>query len=441
MNRRDFTRAMLGTMGAWAASPAALWSQPPPPSDLRIDGTRLMHWLTTLTRFGGTEDGGVTRVAYSDADLVARGYVTELMRSAGLEVTVDLAGNIVGRRAGSVPGLAPLAFGSHIDTVPGGGRYDGSVGSLAAIEVVQTLANSGHRTRHPLEVIIFQNEEGALVGSRALSGELGKEELERMTHSGYTIGEGTRRIGGDPARLPSARLQPGHYTAFLELHIEQGGVLEARGTDIGVVEGIVGINWWDVTIEGMTNHAGTTPMDQRRDALLAAARYVELVNRVVTARPGRQVGTVGMLEVSPGASNVIPGRVETSLELRDLRAETMQSLFAEIEREAHRIGRDSGTSFTFTPAFRSDPAPADPGVQQAVATAAQALGLSTQRMPSGAGHDTQSMARFTTVGMIFIPSVGGISHAPQEFSHPKDIENGANVLLQALLALDGSLLS
>jgi N-carbamoyl-L-amino-acid hydrolase len=189
----------------------------------------------------------------------------------------------------------------------------------------------------------------------------------------------------------------------------------------------------------VANHAGTTPMDQRRDALLAASRFVEMVNRVVTATPGNQVGTVGKLEVSPGAPNVIPGRVAASLELRDLRTETMQALFAEIEREAHRIGQESGTSFTFTSSFSSSPAPTDPRVQQAIQTAANALGFSTRRIPSGAGHDTQSMARFAPAGMIFIPSVNGISHSPQEFSHPEDIENGANVLLHALLALDDSL--
>jgi N-carbamoyl-L-amino-acid hydrolase len=439
MNRREFARAALGTMGAWATNPGAMWARAPHLPHLRVDGPRLTQWLVALARFGGTEDGGVARVAYGEADLEARGYVTELMRSAGLEVTVDLAGNLVGRRSGSVPDLAPLAFGSHIDSVPGGGRYDGPVGSLAAVEVVQTLEENGHHTRHPLEVVIFQNEEGGLVGSRALSGELSVEELERMTHSGLTMREGIRRIGGDPGRLSSARRRPGHYAAFLELHIEQGRVLEAQGTDIGVVEGIVGINWWNVTIEGVANHAGTTPMDQRRDALLAASRFVEMVNRVVTATPGNQVGTVGKLEVSPGAPNVIPGRVAASLELRDLRTETMQALFAEIEREAHRIGEESGTSFTFTSSFSSSPAPTDPRVQQAVQTAANALGLSTRRIPSGAGHDTQSMARFAPAGMIFIPSVNGISHSPQEFSHPEDIENGANVLLHALLALDDSL--
>lgn len=439
MNRREFARVALGAAGALALNPGQLWAGSPVREDLRVDGARLLHRMDALAQFGGMENGGVTRVAYSDADLAARDFTSNLMRAAGLEVAIDKAGNIVGRRAGTDPGLAPLAFGSHIDSVPNGGRFDGPVGSLAAVEVVQTLADHGHRTRHPLEVVIFQNEEGGLVGSRALSGELRAEELERVSFSGLTIAEGIRRIGGDPSRLSEVRRRPGDYAAFLELHIEQGGVLESRKTDIGVVDGIVGINWWNVTVDGMANHAGTTPMELRRDALVSAASFIGMVNRVVRAAPGRPVGTVGALEVEPGAPNVIPGRVSASLELRSLEAETLRALFAEIEREARRIGEEAGTAFAFEPSFDSAPALADPRVAGSVQAAARELGLSTLRMPSGAGHDTQSVARFAPTGMIFIPSVGGISHAPEEFSHPHDIENGANVLLHAVLALDASL--
>ncbi|HEV2131795.1 MAG TPA: hydantoinase/carbamoylase family amidase, partial [Longimicrobiaceae bacterium] len=230
---------------------------------LRVDGSRLLDRLHVLAQIGRTLEGGVNRPAYSEADLQARAQVREWMRAASLEVSTDAAGNLIGRRAGTEPGLPPLALGSHIDSVPDGGHYDGPVGSLAAIEVAQTLAENGVATRHPLEIIIFQNEEGGLVGSRALSGELREEELDKIAASGRALREGIRLLDGDPDRLAEVRRRPGGIAAFLELHIEQGGILEAEGAEIGVVEGIVGIRWWEVIIEGAANHAGTTPMHQR----------------------------------------------------------------------------------------------------------------------------------------------------------------------------------
>ncbi|HUG40123.1 MAG TPA: Zn-dependent hydrolase, partial [Longimicrobiales bacterium] len=293
------------------------------------------------------------------------------------------------------------------------------------------------RTRHPLEVIVFANEEGGLYGSRALSGELPARELENASHSGLTVREGIRRIGGDPDRLAEVRRAPGDLAAFLELHIEQGGVLERENTDIGVVQGIVGIGWWDVTWEGMANHAGTTPMDQRHDALLAAARLVQATNDVARSTPGRHVATVGRIRAEPGAPNVIPGRVVHSLEIRDLEEDTMRMLFERIRAEAERIATESGTRVSFQELNWIRPAPADPRVQAAVVGAAEALGLSHRPLPSGAGHDAQSMARLAPAGMIFVPSVGGISHSPRELTRPHDVVNGANVLLNAVLRLDG----
>jgi N-carbamoyl-L-amino-acid hydrolase len=224
--------------------------------------------------------------------------------------------------------------------------------------------------------------------------------------------------------------------AYLELHIEQGGVLEAERTTIGIVEGIVGIRWWDVTVTGFANHAGTTPMNQRRDAMLAAARFVDMVNRVVTSEPGRQVGTVGRLQPRPGAPNVIPGTVVCSLELRDLEEATILRLFERIRNEAGQIGAATGTTFAFEPLHVNEPAPSDPRMRAVIARAADALMLSHRVMPSGAGHDAQALAQLGPMGMIFIPSVGGISHSPKEFSHAEDIVHGAGVLLGAVLAAD-----
>jgi beta-ureidopropionase / N-carbamoyl-L-amino-acid hydrolase len=290
--------------------------------------------------------------------------------------------------------------------------------------------------RHPLEVIIFQNEEGGTIGSQALGEGLSEKILNLISQSGKSIREGTRAVGGDPEKLATARRQPGSIAGYFELHIEQGGSLEREKIDIGVVEGIVGILHSDVTIEGFANHAGTTPMDQRRDALLSAARFIEKVNQVVTSVPGRQVGTVGWIKVEPGAYNVIPGKVVLGLELRDLDEEKFVSLFKQIQTEAEGLGRQNQTRFTFTEPVLSHPALTDKKFQKLIDETARSLGFTTKVMPSGAGHDAQEIARLGPVGMIFIPSIGGISHSPKEFSRPQDVENGANVLLQTVLAFD-----
>ncbi|MFL6274501.1 MAG: Zn-dependent hydrolase, partial [Blastocatellia bacterium] len=297
MNRREFNITLLGAVGEMATIPVTAQTT------LRVNGARLNAHLAALTEFGKNPQGGVSRVAYSDADRQGRDYAMRLMREARLDVTIDAAGNLVGQRKGSEAQHAPLVIGSHIDSVPEGGNYDGDVGSLSAIEVAQTLAENNITTRHPLEVIIFQNEEGGTIGSHALCCGLTEKQLNLPSRSGKTIREGIKFIGGDPDRLSAARRKRGDIAAYLELHIEQGGLLEAEKINIGVVEGIVGIRQWDVTVEGFANHAGTTPMNQRRDALLAGARFIDAVNRIVTSLPGRQVGTVGRIQAQPGAYN------------------------------------------------------------------------------------------------------------------------------------------
>jgi len=395
-----------------------------------------MKHIHALAEFGKNPQGGVSRVAYSDADKQGREYVLGLLREAKLDVSIDAAGNLIGRRTGASSGLKPLLIGSHIDTVPEGGNYDGVVGSIGAIEVAHTLAEKSVSLRHPLEVVIFQNEEGGLIGSRAMDGELTERELDLVSRSGKTIREGITLIGGDPTKLAGVRRKRSDIAAYLELHIEQGAYLDNEKIKIGVVEGIVGINWWDVTIEGFANHAGTTAMNNRQDALLAAAKFIEAVNRIVTSVPGRQVGTVGRINALPGAPNVIPGKVVLSLELRDLDAAKINMLYERIRAEAQQIATASKTKFDFKEINANVPAPTDNRIRSFIVEAARELGLSTKLMPSGAGHDAQDMAQLGPVGMIFVPSVGGISHSPREFSYPEDIANGANVLLHTLLKLD-----
>jgi len=433
MNRRRFNLSLL------AAVPAIALRIPQATPQPRINGTRLNAHLSELAQFGKTPAGGTSRVAYSDVDLQARQFAMKLMREADLDVSIDAAGNILGRRAGTDSSLKPVMIGSHIDSVPDGGSYDGQVGSMGAIEVAQTFAENKVRLRHPLEVVIFENEEGGTIGSAAITRGLTEKDLAIVTNSKKTIREGIKFIGGDPDHLASAVRKKGDLAGYIELHIEQGGVLYSEKIDIGVVEGIVGVFWWEVTVEGFANHAGTTPMNQRRDALLAAAKYIDAVNRVVTSIPGRQVGTVGKIQALPGAFNVIPGKVITSLGLRDLDAAKVQMLFDKIQAEVRQIEAATGTKFEFKQVNSSQPALTDPRMRAAIDESAKQLGLTTRSLPSGAGHDAQEIAELCPIGMIFVPSRDGISHSPREFSKPEDITNGAKVLLRSLLNLDARL--
>ena len=407
----------------------------------RIDAARLQATLEQLSTFGRPTGGsfadGVSRVAYSDADVAGRAYAMGLMRDAGLDPRIDAAGNITGTRAGSDPALKPIVIGSHVDSVPGGGNFDGQVGSMAAIEVVRALKQHHLVTRHPLEVTLWSNEEGGPLGSSAVVEALPAETLERH-YGGVRMRDGLLKIGGDPDHLERARRAPHSLHCYLELHIEQGGVLEKAGVAIGVVDGIVSIDEYDVEVKGFANHAGTTPMGERRDALLAAARVVEAVREIATRAPGRQVGTVGRFEVFPNAPNVIPGRVLLSVEFRDLSDATIARLGAETAARLQQIARETGTEISMVRAIHDDPALADVRIQKQIEAAAATLGLTTLHLPSGAGHDAQNLAKLGPMGMIFIPSLGGISHSPKELSRWSDCANGADVLLRTVLRVDRS---
>ncbi len=444
MDRRLF----LTTLGA-AALPArrlrASWRDGPH----RVSPARLQSQLERLSEFGRPPGGafadGVSRIAYSDADVSARAYVMSLMREAGLTTRVDPAGNIFGSTSrppdtGGRGSERPILFGSHIDSVPSGGNFDGDLGSLAAIEAVRALGTAGVRTRHPLEVVVWAEEEGSaygrsLSGSRAMAGQFPAEELE-LTVSGIKKAEAIKRIGGDPARLEHARRATESFHAYLELHIEQGGTLEKAGLPIGVVEGIVSIERLDVTVRGFANHAGTTPMGERQDALIAASQLILAIREIVTREPGRQVGTVGKLEVSPNATNVVPGVVKHTIDLRDLDAAKLARLADEIRARARDIAAATRTEIEIARVTHHDAALAAPAMQEAIVRAADTLGLRWTRMPSGAGHDAQMAARICPMGMIFVPSVGGISHSPRELTAWADCARGADVLVETILVVD-----
>ena len=410
---------------------------------LHVDAARLRRGLEGLSVFGrppgGTFADGVSRTAYSDADLVGRDYVMGLMRDVGLSPRIDPAGNIFARRAGRDEALPPILFGSHIDSVPEGGNFDGDLGVLASIEAVRALGAAGIVTRHPLEVVVWAHEEGGtfpngLNGSRAVAGQLFEGELDQVWN-GLRKADGIRRIGGDPDRIADAR-RDGWFHAYLELHIEQGGNLHRDGIPIGVVEGIVAISRYRATITGFANHAGTTAMADRQDALVAAARLVLAVREEVTRVPGRQVGTVGHIEVSPNATNVIPGRVEHTIELRDLSEEKLAAIAEAIRGRAAAIGAETKTTIAIEPVGGYAGAMAAEPVKAAIERAAGALSLGHVRMPSGAGHDAQMMARLGPMGMIFVPSVGGVSHSPKELTSWEDCARGADALLGAVLEID-----
>jgi N-carbamoyl-L-amino-acid hydrolase len=426
-----FLRTFLLLAVVLTAAPA-LRSQSGP----HVNGDRLIENMNAMAAIGKDPAGGYARVAYSDADRQGREYVMGLLRATGLTPSIDAAGNITARWPGSGQGLSVLVIGSHVDSVPQGGNFDGIVGSLGAIEVTQTLAENHLTLRHPLEVLIFQNEEGGLKGSRAISGELREEELNQATRSGKTLRDGIAFSGGDPAHIADVHRKKGDIFAYLELHIQQGGSLAAEKIDIGVVEGIVGNRRWDVTIEGKANHAGTTPMNERQDAMLAAAKFIEAVNRVLISMPGAQVGTVGRLQAFPGAYNVVAGKVVLGLDVRDLDEAKIELLSDKVRAEADRIAQATGTKLAFEQIVNDLPARTDPRLQRIVADSAKQLGLTSKMMPSGATQDAQSIGRIAPIGMIFVPSIGGISHAPEEFTRPQDVINGANVLLRSVLAVD-----
>ncbi len=435
MRRRDFLQT-----AAAAVTGVALRTQIRPAGadwkDWRVNGPRVNQHLTDLSRFGANPQGGVSRVAFTEADIAGRRFAMDLMRQAGLAVRIDPVGNIIGERAGSTQNALPILFGSHIDSVPEGGNYDGDVGSMAAIEVAQTLVERSYRNRHPLNVVIWCDEESGLTGSRGFIGDLPAAELTSPGRDGVPLADKIRRIGGDPDRLADARHARGSIAGYVELHIEQGAILDEGGLQIGIVEGIVGIHHYDVTIHGFANHAGTTPMNRRRNAMLAAAELTLAVDRIVRSVPGRQVGTVGRLLVRPGAPNVIPGQVDLTVELRDLSTTKITSLWDQIHAEALEIARKYDTTLDYALQHTNDPALSDPRIRAVIADAVASLQLTSQLMPSGAGHDAQDLARICPMGMIFVPSEKGISHSPLELTTPQDVTNGANVLLQTILRLD-----
>ncbi len=413
----------------------------PDSSSIEINADRLWSRLYELAEIGRSECSGVTRLSFTEEERAAKDLVASYMREAGLEVRQDAVGNLIGRREGSDPEAPIVLAGSHVDSVPNGGDFDGPLGVLAAVEALQVMEERDVETGRPIEIVAFTDEEGArfgfgMIGSRATAGTLTPEDLDREDERGVSIAGAMRDSGLDPERIDEAARPEGSIHAYVELHIEQGRILENEDLPVGVVTGIAGPVWLRLTLEGEAGHAGTTPMGLRRDALVAAAAIVGRVEREA-ARTGTTVGTVGQLELKPGGINIVPGHVSFSLDLRDIDKEVRDGVEARISDEAGRICEERGIGLETQTLQRLPPVLCSDLVRGAAREACDALGFEPFELASGAGHDGMHLADLCPIGMIFVRSKNGLSHNPDEYSSREDCTAGAEVLYLTLLRLAG----
>jgi allantoate deiminase len=406
---------------------------------LMINKARLFARLMELGNIGQQETGGITRQAFTSEDRAAKDLVTSYMKEAGLSVREDAVGNLIGRKEGRNPNASVVLTGSHIDSVCNGGIFDGALGIIAGIEVLQTLNEEGIETEHPIEVCAFNDEEGSrfsfsMFGSRGIIGDLTRKDLEMKDKNGISVAEAMQVQGFDPDKIGEAIRSRESLKAFIELHIEQGKVLESNNLSIGIVSGIVNELWLKCTVKGQAGHAGATPMNMRNDALVAAAEMVQMIEREAK-KTGTTVATVGKLSVLPGGINIIPGSVEFTLDLRDISQEVSDGVEAQIFKEFDRICQERGVELQTEILQRIPPAPCSYEFQKAAQEACEQLGLIHFTLPSGAGHDAMQMINICPIGMIFVRSKDGVSHNPAEWSTPEDCADGTNVLYHTLLDL------
>jgi beta-ureidopropionase / N-carbamoyl-L-amino-acid hydrolase len=405
---------------------------------IAISLPRLKSHIEALSRFGRNPGGqGITRSCWSPVHEEARAWLLGKMKDAGLETWVDPAGNTFGRLGTGGPAVMT---GSHIDTVPQGGPLDGALGVLAGLECLQTIRDAGISTRLPLTVAAWSDEEGrygSLFGSRAFTGKLDPKAIPTMAAAdGERLVDAMARAGYNALEAPKAKADPKALAAYVELHIEQGPHLDAARIPIGLVEGIVGIRRYRLHFVGEPDHAGTTPMEWRKDAFLGAAQYaLKAREHIVKKGSGRSVTNFGRIELQPGVSNIVPARAVMLQEMRELDGKILARLDRECQSLARTVARGRGLKVVIELLSRTEPAQCSPRVMEAVARACGTLKLKYKRMPSGAGHDAQNLATITRAGMLFIPSKGGRSHRPDEMSDWKAIERGGNALLHTLLDL------
>ena len=406
-----------------------------------IDGERLWRRLFELAEIGKQEGGGITRLSFTKDERAAKELAASYMEEAGLSVREDAVGNLFGRREGRDPDDPVVLVGSHLDSVYNGGNFDGPLGVLAAIEVLQTLKDRDVETEHPIEVVSFTDEEGArfsfgMIGSRALAGTLTPEDLHNEDEQGTSLAEAMRNTGLDPGSIDDAARPRGSLKAYVELHIEQGKLLENENRPVGVVTGIAGPLWLRFTLEGEAGHAGTTPMRFRRDALAAAARIIGHIE-AEASESVTTVGTVGQLNLSPGGINIIPGRVEFTLDLRDIDEGVRNEVERRIVEGARGLCEERGVGLSVDTLQRVAPVPCSELVQSTAEAACKELGLEPYFLASGAGHDGMQLKDLCPIGMIFVRSKDGVSHNPDEWSTEEDCTAGGNILYRTVLDLAG----
>ncbi|HEV7258671.1 MAG TPA: Zn-dependent hydrolase [Bosea sp. (in: a-proteobacteria)] len=411
---------------------------------MSIDQSRLWRRLETLSRLTD-RDRPWTRRSFTPRFLEGRAWLAAEFRAAGLETGIDAGGNLIGRLEGTEQGLAPILIGSHSDTVPSGGRYDGILGVLAALEVAQGLIENGERRRHPLEVVDFLAEEPSefeglsCIGSRAMSGALTPEHLALRRADGMSLEEGIAYVGGRPQDVAGSARAPGSIAAYLELHIEQGRVLESEAKPIGIVTDIVGIRRERITVTGRADHAGATPMPLRSDALVGAARLIEAAYQKAMATSGDAqplVATFGKIDVSPNAANAVPGEVVMTLEVRSGNEAAVSAFGGALVREVQPELDALRLKVKAEPISNVAPVACATVIRTAIADASRACGLGTRDLPSGAGHDGVFVSRLGPIGMIFVPCRDGRSHAPEEAIEPEQVADGARTLAGAVKVLD-----
>jgi len=405
----------------------------------RVNFERLKTDIKTLSKIGRAEDLGINRTAFSDADMQARGWLASRIKDAGLEFYQDGAANIHGRLNwdGKLPSIMT---GSHIDTVPGAGHLDGALGVMCGLEALRVLKENNTELSYPLELVAFSDEEGAfngMFGSQALTGDISPEWIHSARNlQGLTLIDAMKRQGLDAMEALSAMRSPDSIRAFVELHIEQGPVLDTKQIPIGVVEGICGLQRWDISLIGVANHAGTTPMDMRNDAFQGVSEFAGEIERVLEEHGGPlSVATIGRIELLPGAANVIPGEARFSLEFRDVDDQKLQEIADAFRLTLSAIARRRQLMFEFRVISDIAPVACNEQVQNIIANTADKLSLPAFSLPSGAAHDSQKLARITDAGMIFVPSKAGRSHSAAEWTSWDDIEAGANVLLNSIYQL------
>lgn len=409
---------------------------------LRVNPNRLRTRLTSLAAIATGPDGRISRLALTDEDKMARDQLVKWMQELSLDVRVDDIGNIYGRRAGHQTNGAAVLIGSHIDTVPNGGMFDGAMGVMAGLEIIEVLNNANMTTTHPIEIVAFTNEEGArfepvMMGSGAVTGALDTAWVETRParDTGATFTQELERIGykGDARN----RISSPQIHAYLEYHVEQGPVLERERAQIGVVEGVVGLSWLNVIIDGEANHAGTTPMDGRRDALVAAGRMISAARDLALERGDGVVITIGRITVSPNVPNAVPSRVEFSVDIRHQRAQFISRTTALLEEQFRMIASCERTTVEIKEIKSVEPAVFDSTVIQAIIESAKALEVPYREIVSGAAHDAQYVNAIAPAGMIFVPSRAGMSHSPDEWTDWEDVAAGADILLGAVVRLAG----